>query len=81
MSKEQVFDAIDEWHQRNNHHGQEITWTYCCWKYYNVSQALVEHYIKTCIVCLKKKPVTEPAKGSRKQEAHQISNLQREVSV
>ena len=37
VSKEQVFDVIDEWHIRNNHHGQERTSTYCSRKYYNVS--------------------------------------------
>ncbi len=63
---EEVFYAIDDWHQGQTHLGQERTWTYCRDKYYNVSQELVEHYCQTCIVCLKKNPVTEPAKGSRK---------------
>ena len=66
LSKEQVFDAIDGWHQGNNHMGQERTWTYCRQKYYNISQALVDHYSKTCIVCLKKNPVIEPVNGNRK---------------
>ncbi len=64
--KEEVFDAIDEWHRGNNHMGQERTWTYCKDKYFNVSQNLVNHCCKTCIVCCKKNLVTKPTKGSRK---------------
>ena len=46
--------------------GQERTLTFCRQKYYSISQALVDHYSKTCIVWVKKNPVIEPAKGSRK---------------
>jgi hypothetical protein len=46
--------------------GQEKTWGYCKEKYYNVSQALVKHYCETCPACMKKNPITQPAKGSRK---------------
>jgi hypothetical protein len=35
-------------------------------KYYNISQALVKHYCQTCPDCMKKNPITQPAKGSRK---------------
>ncbi len=38
VSREQVFDAIDEWHRGNAHMGQERTWTYCQSKYFNVTQ-------------------------------------------
>ena len=63
----EVFYAIDDWHQGQTHLGQERTWTYCLVdKYYNVSQELVKHYCQTCIFCLKKNPVTKPAKRSRK---------------
>jgi hypothetical protein len=63
---EEVFDVIDEWHQGNNHMGQERTWTYCRDKYFNITQNLVKHYWETCIVCCKKNSVTKPTKGSRK---------------
>jgi len=66
VSREQVFHCIDEWHRVNGHMGQERTWGYCKEKYYNVSQALVKHYCKTCPACTKKNPITRPAKGSRK---------------
>jgi hypothetical protein len=46
--------------------GQERTWNYCRGKYYNISQALVKHYCETCVTCLKKNPVTDPSRGSRK---------------
>ncbi len=35
--REQVFDAIAEWHQGHVHMGQEQTWTYCWSKYFNVT--------------------------------------------
>jgi hypothetical protein len=38
VSREQVFDAIDEWHQGHAHMGQERTWTYCWSKYFNITQ-------------------------------------------
>ncbi len=66
VSKEEVFDAIDEWHQGKNHMGQERTWTYCKDKYFNVSQNLAKHYCEICIVCCQKNPITRPTKGSRK---------------
>ncbi len=44
---------------------QERIWGYCKEKYYNVSQELVKYYCKTCPVCMKKNPMTQPAKGSR----------------
>ncbi len=46
--------------------GQERTWTYCNDKYFNVTQNLVKHYCKTCIICCKKNPVTKSTKGSMK---------------
>ena len=66
VSREQVFHCIDEWHRDNGHMGQERTWGYCKEKYYNVAQALVKHYCETCPACIKKNPITQPAKGSRK---------------
>jgi hypothetical protein len=44
VSREQVFDAIDEWHQGRAHMGQERTWTYCRSKNFNVTQRLVRIY-------------------------------------
>ena len=46
--------------------GEERTWGYCRDKYYNVSQALVAHYCKTCLTCMQKNPATKQQKGSRK---------------
>jgi hypothetical protein len=66
VSRESVFDAIDEWHRESGHLGQERTWTFCKEKYYNVSQPLVKHYCETCFTCMHKNPVTRPQKGSRK---------------
>ncbi len=37
VSREKVFDAIDEWHQGHVHMGQERTWMYCRSKYFNVT--------------------------------------------
>ncbi len=64
--REQVFDAINEWHQGHVHMGQEKTWTYCAHKYFNVTQSLVKIYCKTCIACSKKNLVGDAQKGSRK---------------
>ena len=66
VSREQVFHCIDEWHRDNGHMGQERTWGYCKEKYWNIAQALVKHYCETCPACMKKNPITQPAKGSRK---------------
>ncbi len=66
VSREQVFDAIDEWHQGHAHMGQERTWTYCWSKYFNVTQQLVRIYCKMCVACSKKNPVGNAPKGSRK---------------
>ena len=62
----QVFNCIDEWHRDNGHMGQERTWGYCKEKYWNIAQVLVKHYCETCPACMKKNPITQPAKGSRK---------------
>jgi len=66
VSREQVSHCIDEWHRDIGHMGQERTWGYCKEKYWNVTQALVKHYCETCPACMKKNPITQPAKGSRK---------------
>jgi hypothetical protein len=60
------FFAIDDWHRLSLHMGQERTWNYCRGKYYNISQALMKHYCETCVTCLKKNPVTDASRGSRK---------------
>jgi hypothetical protein len=66
VSRDVVFHCIDEWHKDNGHMGQERTWGFCKIKYWNVAQALVKHYCKTCPACMKKNPNTQPAKVSRK---------------
>jgi hypothetical protein len=66
VSREQVFDAIDEWHQGHALMGQEWTWTYCRSKYFNVTQQLVRIYGESCIACCKKNVVSNTQKGSRK---------------
>ena len=66
VSREEVFNCIDEWHRDNGHMGQERTWGYCKEKYWNIAQVLVKHYCETCPACMKKNPITQPAKGSRK---------------
>jgi hypothetical protein len=67
VSREEVFHCIDEWHRANGHMGRERTWGYCKEKYcWNVAQVLVKHYCETCPACMKKNPITQPAKGSRK---------------
>jgi hypothetical protein len=66
VSREQVFDAIDEWHQGHAHMGQEKMRTYCWSKYFNVTQHLVRIYCKMCVACSKKNPVGNKQKGSRK---------------
>lgn len=66
VSREQVFDAIDEWHRHCGHMGQERTHSYCRDKYYNCTQTLVRIYCETCFVCRSKNPTVKPMKGSRK---------------
>lgn len=66
VSREHVFDAIDEWHRKRGHMGQERTHNYCREKYYNCTQKLVIIYCETCFVCMQKNPTVAPLKGSRK---------------
>jgi hypothetical protein len=65
VSRERVFEAINEWHQGHVHMGQERTWTFCAQKYLNVTQALVKIYCKKCIACCKKNPISKAPKSSR----------------
>ena len=66
ISRDELFDAIDEWHHKNGHLGQERTWEYCRTKYWNVTQDHVRHYCVTCFTCMKKNPVTKKLKGAVK---------------
>jgi hypothetical protein len=67
ISREEVFDCIDEWHQSNGHMGQERILGHCKEKYFNITlQEIIKYYYKMCPVCMKKNPVTQPARGSRK---------------
>ena len=66
LSREEVFEAINEWHHHNGHLGQERTWEYCKGKFWNVTQEHVRLYCTTCFICLKKNPVTKKLKGSIK---------------
>ena len=66
LSREELFDAIDEWHHQNGHLGQERTWEFCHQKYWNVTQDHIKHYCMTCYTCTKKNPVTQKIRGSIK---------------
>ncbi len=66
VSCEYVLDAIDEWHRKRSHLGQERTHAFCKDKYYNCTQALVKIYCETCHVCMRKNPTVTAMKGSRK---------------
>jgi hypothetical protein len=64
LSREELFDAIDEWHHQNGHLTR--TWEFCRQKYWNVTQDHVKHYCMTCYTCMKKNPVTQKIQGSIK---------------
>ena len=66
VSREELFDSIDDWHTKNGHLDQESTWKYCRNKYANITQDHVKIYCTTCFVCMKKNPVTKNEKGSQK---------------
>jgi hypothetical protein len=66
VSREQVFNAIDERHRGNGHVGMERTSTYCQEQYFNCTQRLIRIYCMACFTCMRKNPITKPAKGSRK---------------
>lgn len=63
ISRENLFQVIDECHRGNGHMGQERTWKYCKQKYYNVTERSVRLYSETCLVCIKKNPVTKNLKS------------------
>jgi hypothetical protein len=54
VSREELFDAIDDWHTNNGHLGQERTWKYCRNKYANVTQDHIKFYCTTCFTYMKK---------------------------
>ncbi len=64
MSREELFDAIDDLHTNNGHRGEKRTWKYCRNKYANVTQDHVKFFCTTCFACMKKNPVTKNEKGS-----------------
>ena len=66
VSRDTVFDAINEWHHKRGHLGQERTHAFCRQKYYNCTQDLVRLYCETCYICMKKNPTVTAMKGSRK---------------
>ncbi len=67
VSKERIFDAINEWHQDGGgHFGSERTWTHCCEKYWNCTQNLVHLFCKLCPECFSSNPLIKTVKGSRK---------------
>ncbi len=68
LCKEEVFDWIQDWHKFSSHlHlGEERSWRATKGKYYNISQELIKHYCKTCLVCNKKNQTPKATKGSRK---------------
>lgn len=66
VSREQVFDAINEWHSPKGHMGMERTHTACRNKYYNCTQLLVRIFVETCYVCMQKNPTVKALRGSRK---------------
>jgi hypothetical protein len=51
VSREKVFNAIDEWHHGNGHVGMERTSTYCQEQYFNCTQRLNRIYCTTCFTC------------------------------
>ena len=66
VSRDTVFDAINEWHHKRGHLGQERTHAFCRQKYYNCTQDLVRLYCEMCYICMKKNPTVTAMKGSRK---------------
>jgi hypothetical protein len=66
VSREQVFNALDEWHHGNGHVGMERTSIYCQEQYLDCTQRIVRMYCTTCFTCMRKNPITTPARVSRK---------------
>lgn len=67
VSRERVFDAINEWHRSGTgHFGAERTWTSCKDKYWNCTQPLVRLFCELCPECFQKNPKIKTVKGSRK---------------
>ena len=63
LSREELFDAIDEWHHQNGHLGMERTWEYCHAKYWNVTQDHVRHYCLACYTSVSYTHLTLPTKA------------------
>ncbi len=67
VSKERIFDAINEWHRDGGgHFGSERTWTHCREKYWNCTQNLVRLFCELCPECFSRNPRIKTVKGSRK---------------
>lgn len=67
VSRERIFDAINEWHRSGSgHFGSERTWKSCSQKYWNCTQPLVRLFCEICPECFQKNPAIKATKGSRK---------------
>lgn len=81
LSRESVFQAIDEWHRSNGHLGQERTWNFCKAKFYNCGQKLVRYYCELCVPCMHKNPVTRPQRGSRRPILSRFFRLRFQIDL
>lgn len=81
LSRESVFQAIDEWHRSTGHLGQERTWGFCKEKFYNCGQRLVGIYCELCVPCMHKNPVTKPQRGSRKPILSRFFRLRFQIDL
>ena len=66
VSQEDSFDRIQEHHRMSGHLGAESTYNNCNLKYFNITQAMVQTFCKTCPTCLEKNPILPPHVGAQK---------------
>ena len=66
VSQEDSFDRIQEHHRMSGHLGAESTYNNCNLKYFNITQAMVRTFCKTCPTCLEKNPILPPHVGAQK---------------
>lgn len=66
VSQEESFERIAEHHLAAGHLGQEMTYTNCNVKYYNLTQDMVKSFCRTCPTCLEDNPIIPQPVGAAK---------------
>ncbi|CAF1351510.1 unnamed protein product [Didymodactylos carnosus] len=72
VNTSEIFNIIDEAHKRIGHGGRDRTLKEIKSKYFNITEECVEHYMKICEECQRKKPICLPKVVTNPIRSHHI---------